>query len=163
MEQAELRYLHFLGTAYAPARHAEETDAVPDAEGPEGSDGGNEPAETRGMPEPPGKALAEAIAAGLKARGWHCDWFWATYRGQALDARRVKRRYDIEVWLCEAEEGRWELVAEPRRGLFRKLFQQKPDPNEEALLRLHLSEVVEGLEGVERVSPWRRLPFDGGV
>ncbi len=163
MDQAELRYLHFLGPGYAPAREDDAPEAAETTATPGEDTAEREPPGKKEMPEPPGRNLTEAIALGLRARGWNCDWFWATYRGQALDARRVKRRYDLEVWLCDAEEGRWELSAEPRRGLFRKLFQQKPDPAEHALLRLHLTEVIEGLDGIDRVSPWRRLPYDGGA
>jgi hypothetical protein len=155
MEREEPRYLHFLAPAFAPVREEDDDGAVPtepaDDTRPDETDSASH--------EPPGAALMARIADGLRSRGWRCDYTWATYRGHGLDARRVKRRYDLELWLADAEEGRWELSAEPRRGLFRKLFQQKPDPDEHALLRLHLDETLEDIAEVSRPSPWRRVPL----
>lgn len=156
---SELRFIHFFGPDWAPKPedHAPEIDSV---EGPD--DAPSKAGNTPPMPEPPGAKLSEAIAAGLRERGWNCDYQWVTYRGHGIDARRVKYRYDIVIWLCDAEAGRWELIAEPRRGLFRRLFQQKGDPNEHTLLRIDIEETLESLQGVDRVSPWRRVPFEGG-
>jgi hypothetical protein len=154
MERDEPRFLHFLAPAFAPTRDEDEDDAH------EAESDLDPPAPSEAAAhEPPGSALMARIADGLRARGWRCDYTWATYRGHGLDARRVKRRYDLELWLADPEEGRWELSAEPRRGLFRKLFQQKPDPAEHALLRLNIDEALEDIPEVSRASPWRRMPL----
>jgi hypothetical protein len=110
---------------------------------------------TSGQPAPPGARLLAELAEGLRGLGWAVDYQWATYRGHALDARRIKRRYDVEVWLCDPEGARWELSAEPRRGLFRRLFTKAPDPAEVALLRLHLEDALSRLADVRDVSPWQ--------
>lgn len=160
MDTPELTLIRFYGERFAPSPDEEaEDDTQPALEDPAT---GEPVPPAPGPVEPPGVDLREALKAGLSARGWACPYEWATYRGQALDARRHKRRYDVELWLCDAETGRWELVAEQRRGLFKKLFQMKPDPEEHALLRLHIEETLEALEGISRLTPWRRTPFEGG-
>lgn len=159
MERDEPRYLHFLAPAFAPVREDENDDDHDHGRPAEPADGVKADTTDEAAHEPPGAALMARIADGLRARGWRCDFTWATYRGHGLDARRVKRRYDLELWLADAEDGRWELSAEPRRGLFRKLFQQKPDPAEHALLRLNIDETLEEIAEVSRPSPWRRVPL----
>jgi len=155
MESEELRYLHCLGPAWAP-----ELDELVDSdhlEDPEDADKSKAPAEPE---SPPGEKLMEALAEGLRGLQWNCDYTWATYRGHAFDARRVKRRYDVELWLVDAEDGRWEIVAEPRRGLFHKIFPQKRDLAEEALLRLQIEEVLGKTRDISDVSPWRDVPYE---
>ena len=95
--------------------------------------------------EPPGKRLARALEAGLRARGWHVDYTWTTYMGHAMDARRVTARYDVELTLTDAERGAWLLSARRRTGLLQNLFKRRPGEAEEIehqLLRAHLEEAL---------------------
>lgn len=90
-------------------------------------------------PSVPGLALADLLAAGLARRGWNVDYRWTTYQGNALDARRDTRRYDVEVALKDASPedrtGRWLITAKPRTGFFKRIFKDEQDPAEHELLR----------------------------
>ncbi len=152
--------LRFTAPGFMPAPEEPRDEAAPEADAPlEDPAHGEREAPAREA-TPPGAELIEAIATSLRADGWSCDYQWATWRGHALDARRLKRRYDVEVWLCDAATGRWELSAEPRRGLFRRLFAVAPDPVEHAVLRANLEAALWKLDGASDLSPWRDAPSD---
>jgi hypothetical protein len=154
--------LRFTAPGFMPAPEEPRDEAAPEADASYEDPGREERKAPDREPAPPGAELIEAIASSLRADGWHCDYQWATWRGHALDARRLKRRYDVEVWLCDPAAGRWELSAEPRRGLFKRLFAVAPDPVEHAVLRLNLEAALWRLDGVSDLSPWRDAPSESG-
>jgi hypothetical protein len=152
--------LRFTAPGFMPAPDEPRDEPAPEAEAPPEDRERRDRESPVAEPAPPGAELIEAIAANLRTDGWHCDYHWATWRGQALDARRLKRRYDVEVWLCDAATGRWELSVEPRRGLFKRLFAVAPDPTEHAILRANLEAALWRLDGVSELTPWRDAPSD---
>lgn len=128
-------------TFLAPAYLAE-----PEPDLPTPSDDTTAPAPSHES-EPPGKRLASALGAALRAQGWHVDYTWATYTGHAMDARRVTDRYDVELTATDVERGAWRLTARRRSGLLRNLFKRRPGDAEEIehqLLRAHLEVALRG-------------------
>ncbi len=97
-------------------------------------------------PVPPGAPLADLLAEGLARRGWHVDYRWTTFDGHAMDARRQDNRYDVELKLLDGpqDEGRglWLITAKRRTGFFARWLPGRGDPNEHALLRLHIDEIL---------------------
>jgi hypothetical protein len=108
-----------------------------------------------GEPIPPGNYLTDALQSGLSAAGWKCEFRWATFNSHAFDAQRGDHRYDVEVTLVDPASARYTVTAKPRVGFFKRVFSSgKPDPNEHALLRLAIDQVLAGDARITVTGGW---------
>jgi hypothetical protein len=66
---------------------------------------------------PPGLAFSQDLALGLIAAGWEVPFQWVIPSGHGLEIRGGGERFDATLVCVSTEEGSWDLVVEPRRGL----------------------------------------------
>lgn len=92
--------------------------------------------------EPPGRAIASFVDAGLRKLGWNVDYRWVTDYSHAFDCRAVKRRYDVSVQQTDQPDAPWLVTAKKRSGLFPKVFRGGADNDEHQRLLLDVHSVL---------------------